>query len=255
MSSNIFQDVLTDAKGVQERLIGPSYNYADKIKMPGEIGISSHGSLAVLGDDIKGLSEYVGALVSGNSRATKTAFLGNKFFLKTGAQCKDKETDTDVDRYIYINNVPEGNIPFITSGMNGVNFSEFRGLIPGVMGKLNDFNPFTIMQGFMMGATPECQNITLETINVNDNSSSETHYVTTIDIQNMDPCSFPERKNPLTGKSCKMAFTNQTKLKPKDDNYYYIQNNGTDNLYDRFFLLSIGIIALYVMYKMVRKMD
>ena len=252
--SDIFQDVLTDVKGVQERLLGPSYSYSDQVKMPSDIGISSHGSLAVLSDDITGLTDYIGALVSGGSRATKTGYLGNKFFLKTGAQCKDKETETEVDRYIYIDNVPEGNIPFISSGMNGVNFSEFRGLIPGVMGKLNDFNPFTIMQGFMMGATPECQNITLETIDVNNNSSSETHYVTTIDIQNMDPCAFQEKKNPLSGHSCKMAFTNNKSNLKNGDKYYYIQNKEND-IYDRLFLLSVGIIGLYIIYKLARKMD
>jgi hypothetical protein len=81
--------------------------------------------------------------------------------------------------------------------------------------------------------------------------------VTTIDIQNMDPCAFQDRKNPLSGKSCKMAFTNpnQSKLKPNNENYYYIENNRSDNLYDRLFLLSVGLLAIYIMYKMVRKMD
>jgi hypothetical protein len=249
--SNIFQDVLTDAKGVEERLLGPSYNYSNQIKMPSELGMSSKGNLGTLTKDISGITEYVGALVSGKSKATKTPFLGNKFFLKTGAQCKAKDTSEEVDRFVYINNVPLGNIPFISSGMNGVNFSEFRGLIPGVMGKLNDFNPFTLMGAFMTGSTPECQKITLETIDNNNISSSETHYVTTVDIQNMDSCIFPDRKNPLNGKSCKMAFTNPVK---NNENYYYINNNNNrDNLYERFFFFLIGIVALYIIFKLSSK--
>ena len=53
-------------------------------------------------------------LVTGKGRASKTGKpLGNKFFLKTGGQCNpiDKKGNT-VDRYLYINNVPDGSIPF-----------------------------------------------------------------------------------------------------------------------------------------------
>ena len=34
----------------------------------------------------------------------------------------DTETNQEVDRYIYVNNVPQGNVPFISSGL-GVNFT------------------------------------------------------------------------------------------------------------------------------------
>ena len=85
-------------------------------------------------------------LVSGGGKASATGQpLGNKFFLKTGGKCTDKSTGQDVDRYIYINNVPVGNIPFISSGA-GVNFSEFKGLIPGTISNLNAFNPIKVRQ-------------------------------------------------------------------------------------------------------------
>ena len=32
--SNLFQDVLKDAKGVEEKLLGPSYPYYKNIKLP-----------------------------------------------------------------------------------------------------------------------------------------------------------------------------------------------------------------------------
>ena len=213
--SNIFQDVLTDAKGVEEKLLGPTYPYYKNIRTPSDIGMSDAGTLPQMSRNINGLIQYVELLVSGNSQASATGGpLGNKFFLQTGAKCaavdkcsdpNDSSTCDQTNRYIYVNNVPEGNIPFISSGV-GVNFSEFKGLIPGAMGNLNVLNPFAILRAFASGSTPPCQEITMQTIDVNNNSSSETHYVTLADIQNTDPCSFPGGLNPVTQARCKETF-------------------------------------------------
>ena len=148
--SNFFEEVLADANEVEERLLGPSYPYWDNIKTPSQLGMSSKGTIPTIAKDIRGLINYVELLVTGQSRASKTGKpLGNKFFLKTGATCKDKKSGEIVDRYMYINNVPNGSIPFISSGMN-MNFKEFKGLVPGTMSNLADINPMTIFQAFMM---------------------------------------------------------------------------------------------------------
>ena len=213
--SNLFEEVLTDARGVEERLLGPTYPYYRNIRTPTQIGMSDKGTIQQMAKNIDGLIQYVEVLVTGNSKASATGRpLGNKFFLKTGAKCAatDKCTDPNdsstcekVDRYMYVNNVPQGNIPFISSGL-GVNFSEFKGLIPGAMGNLNVLNPFGIMRSFLSGSNPPCQEITLQTVDINNNRSSETHYLTLTDISNMDPCSFPDRKNPITGDRCRETF-------------------------------------------------
>ena len=204
--SNVFQDVLQDAQGVQDKLLGPTYPYYKNIKTPSEIGMSDKGTIKQMGKNIDGLIDYVELLVTGKSKASSTGGpLGNKFFLKTGGKCVDAATNNQVDRYIYINNMPQGNIPFISNGL-GVNFSEFKGLIPGAMGNLNVLNPFAILQSFLSGATPPCQELTMQTIDINNNKSSETHFVTTTDIKNIDPCSFPNKKNPVTNIKCKESF-------------------------------------------------
>jgi hypothetical protein len=215
--SNIFEEVLADAKGVEQKYLGDDYEYWNNIKTPSELGMSGNGSLSALGKDIDGLINYVELLVAGKSHASKTGGpLGNKFFLKTGGTCVASDTGDSQDRYIYIDNVPAGNIPFISSGM-GVNFSEFRGLIPGVMSNLNAFNPYTILQSFMTGTTPSCQSITMEVINNENISSTESHYVSLVDIKNMDACSFSNGKNPVSGSSCKETFGNikQKKMNEK----------------------------------------
>ena len=248
--SNIFQDVLQDAKGVEANLLGPTYPYYSNIKSPAEIGMSDQGSLSALGNDINGLVQYVELLVSGKSKASATGGpLGNKFFLQTGAKCSDP-SGNEQDRFIYINNVPDGNIPFISQGM-GTNFSDFEGLIPGAMGNLNVLNPYAIMSSFLSGSTPPCQELTMQTIDSNNNSSSETHFVTLVDIQNMDACSFPNNTNPVTNATCKETFHNIYK-----ENSFNNNNNTVllpkDPIVQLYFF-GLSMIGIYVLYKLMEK--
>ena len=252
--SNIFQDVLTDAKGVEEKLLGPTYPYYKNIRTPSDIGMSDRGTLPQMSRNINGLIQYVELLVSGNSQASATGGpLGNKFFLQTGAKCaavdkcsdpNDSSTCDQTNRYIYVNNVPEGNIPFISGGL-GVNFSEFKGLIPGAMGNLNVLNPFAILRAFSSGSTPPCQEITMQTIDVNNNSSSETHYVTLADIQNTDPCSFPGGLNPVTQARCKETFQSRV----AQDAAPVMSNDIMDQVY----FASLAGVGLYILYRFMEK--
>jgi hypothetical protein len=247
MSNNIFKEVLANAKAAEEKYIGPDYPYYKYIKTPSEIGMSSKGSLSQLGKDIDGLINYVEVLVSGGGKASATGKpLGNKFFLKTGGKCKDKNTNQDVDRYIYINNVPAGNIPFISSGV-GVNFSEFKGLIPGTISNLNAFNPMEMFQAFLSGSKPDCQELKMETIDIYNNKSVESHFVTLVDIQNTDPCSFPDKKNPVTKNKCRETFSN---LKQEECyNCYKIPKDAISQIY----FASLGILSVYILYGIMVK--
>jgi hypothetical protein len=254
-TNNIFQQVLTDAQGVQDKLLGPSYPYYNNIRSPSQIGMSDEGSMKALGKDIDGLINYVKILVDGKGSASTTGQpLGNKFFLKTGAKCLNTDTNQEVDRYIYVDNVPDGSIPFISQGM-GVNFSEFRGLIPGAISDLNVLNPYTIMQSFLVGATPPCQKLTMQTIDVNNNKSSETHYVTLVDIQNMNPCIFENGKNPISGKQCRQAFQNITEK--SDEKTVENQNIEHSKLPQdplaQIYFLSLSAVAIYILYRLVEK--
>lgn len=257
--SNVFKEVLSDAKGAKEKYMGPDYPYYKYIKAPSDIGMSDKGTLKQMGKNIDGLIEYVNVLVSGKSKASTTGQpLGNKFFLKTGGKCMDKSVNpdgTEVDRYVYINNVPMGNIPFISSGM-GVNFSEFRGLIPGTISNLNAFNPMNMMQSFLAGSKPDCQEITMETIDIYNNKSTESHYVTMVDIKNMDPCAFQDRTNPLTGIKCKETFSNMKK-QLDTNNYECVDHHFKipDDIYAQAYFASLGVLGIYIMYRLMVKTD
>ena len=247
MANNMFKEVLTNAKAAKEKYIGPDYPYYKYIKTPSEIGMSGKGSLSQLGKDIDGLVNYVELLVSGGGKASATGKpLGNKFFLKTGGKCRDKQTNQDVDRYIYINNVPAGNIPFISSGM-GVNFSEFKGLIPGTISNLNAFNPMEMFQAFLSGSKPDCQELKMETIDIYNNKSVESHFVTLIDIQNIDPCAFSDKNNPVTNNKCRETFSNLNQ--EECYNCYKIPKDAISQIY----FASLGILSVYILYGIMVK--
>jgi hypothetical protein len=251
-SGNIFQDVLKNAKCAEEKYIGPDYPYYRYIKTPSEIGMSGDGSLSALGKDIDGLIGYVELLVSGGGKASATGQpLGNKFFLKTGGKCTDKSTGQDVDRYIYINNVPTGQIPFISQGL-GVNFSEFKGLIPGTISNLNAFNPMEMFQSFLAGSKPDCQELTMETIDIYNNKSTESHFVTLVDIQNMDPCIFQNRTNPITKVSCRETFTNLKNSGIQNNECYTCYKIPKDPISQLYFA-SLGAFGIYVLYRIMQK--
>ena len=164
------------------------YPYYKHIKTPAMLGMSDEGTFDALSNDITGLISYVELLVAGTGKASASVTgkpLGDKYFISTGSKCTDTKTKQEVDRYIYINNVPEGNIPII-SDFVGTKFGSARGLIPGALGNLNSLNPGKIMNAFSDGSNPECQEITMETIDNNNATSTETHYVTLTDIRNID---------------------------------------------------------------------
>ena len=242
--SNFFTEVVDDLDGLEQKLLGPDYSYSSKIISPPYLGMSSAGNLGTMANDIAGLIAYTEVLVSGGGKASVVpGALGDKFFLKTGAKCNDILTNKQVNRSIYINNVPEGDIPFISSGV-GADFSMLRGIIPGIMGNLEQINPLEIFQSFMGGTNPDCQEVIMQTIDVNNNISAGSGYITTTDLKSMDPCWFPDNINPVTKKTkggCSETFANLYPTKKVSNK----KNNETEVLTETY-ITEISKIMTYV---------
>lgn len=182
------------------------YEYYDKIKPPSAIGMSSKGSMNALTDNVEGLVDYVKLLVEGGGNASTTGRpLGNKYFLNTNAKCKDVHSKKEVDRYMYIDNQPQKGSSFIGGGM-GINFTEFRGLLPGILDDMDQINPERIFDAFMEGSSPPCRSVELDTINDQGERSRETHHVPDEELKNLSACTFSNRTNPVTGSRCE-GFT------------------------------------------------
>ena len=249
--SSFFTDIEGGIENVQKDYLGPTYLYHKQIKNPNELGMSPNGDMGSLTKDIAGIINYTSLLVSGNSPASKTGGpLGNKFFLKTGGTCEPSDKPgNSVDRYVYINNVPDGSIPFISSS-GGQNFKIFRGIIPGIMGNMSQLNPLEVVAALSQKGKPKCTNVTLQTIDENNNKGTETHYVANSDLANLSGCNFPNGKNPISGKvtsGCSEGFEllnnfskNNEKVKKMDFGL---------NIYN----MGFSILLLYLLFSLQKK--
>ena len=47
--SNFFEDVTGDLNNIEEKVLGPQYNYAKNIKNPSEMNMSSKGTISQAG--------------------------------------------------------------------------------------------------------------------------------------------------------------------------------------------------------------
>jgi hypothetical protein len=261
MSENLYQEAETaDADTSSSSFLGPSYKYYENILTPSEIGMSDKGNLRTLGKDVEGLLAYIDVLVTGKSKAqtTKKKPLGNKFFLKTGGKCSSDSKGTngeETDRYIYIDNVPSGNIPFLSSA-SGVNFTSMRGLIPGTLSNLNAFNPVGLFRAFLAGPKPECQEISMEVIDTYNNSTTESHFVSLADIRAITACQFPDKVNPVTNVKCRETFTGMGKSKQLNVNSYECVDQHfkipNDPIVQAYFA-SLGALGIYLAYRLMVK--
>jgi hypothetical protein len=241
----------------KQEFLGPTYKYYKMVKSPDQLGMSSDGTLKAFAKDFDGLINYVTLLATGTSTASVTGKpLGNKFFYNTGGQCvpKDKqakegEEPETVDRFIYVNNVPTGNIPFISAGLGG-NFKDLRGLIPGTMSQLNVFGEVSLMNAFTESSVPECQNVTLETIDVDNKKGWDTHYIATMDLRNMDPCTFTHNNNkinPVTDVKCKEFYSNIS------SNASIVSEPIHINLIEQLFFFGLCLVGLYILHRLQTK--
>jgi hypothetical protein len=252
--------------------VGPTYEYYKYVKTPSDMGMNSKG--ASLTTDFVGLVEYVKLLVTGDSKASTTGKpLGNKFFLKTMANCKATDTGETVPRYVYFNNVPQGNVPFISQGL-GVNFKDFKGIVPGTLSDLNNLNPANMYSALTEGSLPDCRPLTMQVIDVNNKTSTQTEYVSNTDISFIDPCSFQNKINPVTNQKCKETFKTLQNVSPLNDyetydipeylslfemwkqpSYKYVHYTFTEHPIGYLFILGYCFIMLYLFYKLCYKVE
>lgn len=124
-------------KKAKEDVLGQSYDYGDHIPTPQALGVSADGNLFALVDDIKASMKYTNMMVLGNDPHP----LGNNFFIKSG-KCNNDEQGKScknnmlkcADRYIYVRNIPTGEIP----GMKWAGDTGLKGLVPGFLQDVED---------------------------------------------------------------------------------------------------------------------
>ena len=207
---SIYQSVSTE----EDR----NYPYHKFIKTPKEMGSSNAGTLTALGKDIGAMGAYVGVLTTGDTSAHVGGVkaLGNKYFMKTGATCN--APNGKQPRYIFVNNIP--------SGMLG------KGLVPGALENITYINPLKLFTAFSQGTS--CQQITMETRDIKNATSTESRYVLNDDITSYNPCWFKNKKNPVTDETCREGMT-----MPKNASKLY--------------MVGVGIVGIYILHRLLHK--
>jgi hypothetical protein len=226
-----FKAASKDPKNAPTSFLGPPYSYMDHISTPGDIGVRADGSLGAIVDDISGMVDYLQVLIPGGGRAVlgcaqnqSGCTLGNQYFLKTAQKCKDISGEK-VTRSIYINNVVEDE-PL------------GDGLIPGVLHNLGELNPFELIGAFMAGPEPSCRSVTLRTGSF-PNWSTSTGFITDSDLQYIPACSFPDKKNPSSGATCKEGFS---VIEP-------IEKDKVIGVYHG----AVAILAMYIIFRIIER--
>jgi len=181
------------------------YSYYTQIKTPEELGMKDKGTN--IAKNFTGLTAYMNLLLAGDSKASKTGRpLGNRFFSATLSKCTDVTTNKSVPRHLYFDYIPTGkiNLPMdITDTTQATINTGFKGLVPGIIEDLARINPVSLLSVFKEDVSPKCRQVTLDTINSNNQLGAETHYITLEDMIRIDPCYFSDNINPSTNTKCK----------------------------------------------------
>ena len=240
--------------------------------------------MSALKKDIAVLGDYVDVLTSGTSKAhTIKGPLGNKYFYPTSQKCTDPSGGSQ-QLSLYINNVPSGNLGIIPAGVGG-NFSSFRGLLPGLLENAFSLAQIDFFSAFSSMDPPKCQEVTLETIDVNNKSGQSSAYVSIDDIKNISPCNFVANNNtnPVTNAKCserfivrdetrsrtrrgrryrnrelKLLYENESESELGNNiNYYQTKGQSImmpDDIFLKIFILSFGALWIYVALKLLANM-
>ena len=253
-----------------EKEVDNSYDYSKYIKTPSNMGITVGSSLSNVEDGVAGIFSYVKLLIEGKSNASKTGKpLGNKYFLSTTEDCIVESTNEKVKRSLYFDNVPSGAVVLKDTGDE---FSDFRGLVPGVIENVMSIGRIDFFSAFTQTGIPKCLPVKLKTIDINNKESSDTQYVTISDIDGISPCNFVTKVNPVTEAICKRdSFTvseDDEKNAELYKNYYKLDDDNNDNnIHDKSMKLmmpddvflkilfySLGALSFYIAIKLMANM-
>lgn len=261
--------------------LGENYPYWNYVKTPAQIGmgtsrndftrdingINAYVDVILYGDPVR--SKNVVATTTGKP-------LGNQYFLDTGGQCcidtsiggysqdasgtlidpsgnivtdssgnpvdASGNTCVKTERYIYIDNIASGVIPFI--GELGDGKVKTRGLLIGMIEDLADLSPEGLFYAFLDGGSPKCSKVTLQTTDLSNNQAYETHYVTDRDLANINPCVFSDRKNPWksSNQNCGEGFSNINMFQEMNIRF------PKDPMIQLYFILIL-ILGVYILYR------
>ena len=256
------------------------YSYANQIMTPDDLGIRAGTSWSNITDGFGGLMAYMKVLIVGGGKGQRNCYsggkeisgctkpLGDRYLLKTMGKCKatsknsnGEETTEDVTRYVYLNNIPDGQIPFMGAGSKGV---MPKGLVPGVFKNISGLNPIPILKSFTESSKPDCTAITVSIVDTDNTKRNQTAHVANDEIKKIEPCVFAsidgQRVNPITKVTCtkseadieRTGFTNRYSNQLKPLEIPQVSEFPEDPII-KIYYISIGLLMLYILTKHIHK--
>lgn len=218
------------------------YKYWKDIYNPDILNMRSEGTIGALEDDIEGIVGYVTLLTSGGGGASKVnGALGKRYFQKSIATCKADDTGETVPRYLYVNFVPDGSIPFIPSS-SGPGLG-FKGLIPGAMTNIAALGFENMVEDLIGGSNPSCKKVCLKT-GYTTSDSYECQYLTENDIASINPS---------------LVVNNVEGFSPIPSNNIFsllkhLNLKTADNLLYKVYFYLLGAFSVYLLYQGYKKL-
>ena len=146
--------------------LGPSYDYADELPMPNEVGVRAGGNLSDVTDAVKGVAYYADMIGYGEASNFMTRSMGNKpfpmgihYFVKTGSKCSNGS-----DMWVYVNGIPKGDAlgKRAQTAMQQAGLPSLRGLAPGILEDAQAaLNPAPIVDAVFGTGYVKCKSVKL----------------------------------------------------------------------------------------------
>lgn len=158
--SSLLPSVVPDGLGA----FGSSYNPADAMLTPPQIGVNVGSSMGDVVNAVKGVGFYVdqigfGAPSTGLTNGMPLRPLGVNYFIKTGATCSN-----GADMWNYMQGIPQGDAlgPKIKSVMAQMGLPPLKGLAPGMIEDAEHALDAKPLINAMFGSGyPQCKQVTL----------------------------------------------------------------------------------------------
>lgn len=179
--TSLLSSIASGAENVANDVLGPGYDYASKIPSTDSLGVSTNGDMGSTMNDIQAGLTYADYLITGPN-------MGNKYFIRTGAQCTAVDTSGQVDRWKFLDQSADqpmfsDAVQQSLGGLGGGN--SMNGMIPGIMVGVMDLNPMPILSSLVGDSYPPCQQITCPTGDVMGTLVPQTQYVASSEYQTL----------------------------------------------------------------------
>ncbi len=271
----------------------PNYDYGAFVADVSSLGMTKDVTgwgVEQIADNMSGLIDYIeNVLISGTDKGNLAVGLtnpsilnqplGNAYFYPSTLTCINPVDGSAVTAYMYMNNVPQGNIPLISS-LAGGDIRGLRGLLPGIFEDLNGFDPREIVTALEINEDVSCVYPELPVTNITEDGKSydKTNGLPYTYFENepgtdrnqsrpmfrsyaelIDPCLFKNGTNTYSNKTCR-SKENFTNINPLQSDNQLLSNNQikptfemSDDILIQIYFIAVAILFLFILLKMLHK--